>query len=295
MNLSLLFLNKTDYFMPNKDSFLTIQPKNSILKKHISYYYFHQSTELNFKKSFVFFPNYIHGLTVYKNSSVGITEKGSFIQPTTSNEMTVLYTMNYTKNIKVDLNGIFNKVGVAFQVAGLNHFISENLCDLYDEKTHQFNHFGQEFEEVLSQVFSSEILEEKRDLLDQFFSTKLTNFENKQLINCIENIIKSNGTFKVEELAEKAGIHRKTLLRLFQKHFCCSIEEYKKMVKFRNTLNYTQSQENFNSLTEISLYNHYYDQADFNKQFKAITKYTPKQFLSKIKKMGNEETYWVIE
>ena len=100
---------------------------------------------------------------------------------------------------------------------------------------------------------------------------------------------------QVETLVETTGINRKTLLRHFQKHFCCSIEEYKKMVKFRNTLNFTQSQLEFNSLTEISLYNHYYDQSDFNKQFKTITNYTPKELLSKIKKMGEEGTYWVFE
>ena len=118
--------------------------------------------------------------------------------------------------------------------------------------TKEFNYFGKEFEEVLSNVFKTDNLDIKCNLLDNFFLSKLVNFKHSVLIDCLNMIIESNGTIKVETLVETTGINRKTLLRHFQKHFCCSIEEYKKMVKFRNTLNFTQSQLEFNSLTEIS-------------------------------------------
>jgi len=281
--------------MSNLDTFLTIQPKKTNLKKYISYYYFHQSTDSKFKKTFTFFPNYIHGLTAYRNSNIHINEKGSDVTPINNEEIKVYYTMNYDKAIEVSLHGVFNKIGIAFQFAGINHFIDSDLNKLYHENTYEFTHFGLEFEKILAGIFHLENLEEKRDLLDDFFVSHLKTFENQKLIECLEEIIESNGTIKVNALEEKTGIQRKTLLRNFQKHFCCSIEEYKKMVKFRNTLNYSQSLSEFNSLTEISLYNHYYDQSDFNKQFKSITNYTPKELLSKIKKIGEEETYWVFE
>ncbi len=277
------------------DTFLTIKPKDSILKKHISYYYFHQSTDLNFKKKFTFYPNFIHGLTAYKNSDLEFDGMTSLVKSNVNAKINILYTMNYSQNISVSLNGCFNKIGVAFQVAGINHFVSEELCKIYNNVTKEFNYFGKEFEEVLSNVFKTDNLDIKCNLLDNFFLSKLVNFKHSVLIDCLNMIIESNGTIKVETLVETTGINRKTLLRHFQKHFCCSIEEYKKMVKFRNTLNFTQSQLEFNSLTEISLYNHYYDQSDFNKQFKTITNYTPKELLSKIKKMGEEGTYWVFE
>ncbi len=278
-----------------QDTFLTIKPKNSVLKKYISYYYFHRSTDCNLKKKFTFFPNYIHGLTAYENSDVTYNGRTSIVQSDINEKIKVLYTMNYNRNITVSLNGVFNKVGVAFQIAGINHFVSEELCKIYNKETQEFNYFGEKFEKVLSFVFKSNNLDEKRDLLDNFFLSKLIKFEHSVLIDCLNLIIDSNGTIKVDTLVEKTGINRKTLLRHFQKHFCCSIEEYKKMVKFRNTLNFTQSQPEFNSLTEISLYNHYYDQSDFNKQFKTISNFTPKELLSKIKKIGEEETYWVFE
>lgn len=67
------------------------------------------------------------------------------------------------------------------------------------------------------------------------------------------------------------------------------------MIKFRNTLNFSLSNPEEISLTDISLYNLYYDQADFNKNFKSITKLKPKELLSKITHLGAEDTYWYFE
>ena len=56
--------------MSTIESFTTIQPANKEIQKYISYYYFHSSEDPTFKKSFTFYPNYKHGLTVYLGSNV---------------------------------------------------------------------------------------------------------------------------------------------------------------------------------------------------------------------------------
>lgn len=279
--------------MTDKESFVTIKPRNKEISSFISYYYFHKSTDENFHKFYTFYPNYKHAITVYNKSQVDFIS--NTVQPLSENNLVQFFTMNYTKNFKVSLNGIFDKIGIVFNPLGINYYLDKPLCDIYDFEKLTFSHFGKKFEEVLYKVYATSNYEEKRDILDAFFSSKILGFQPNFLISCVNDIIQSNGTVKVDTLSEKYGIHRKSLLRLFQKHFCCTLEAYKKMVKFRNTLNYTQTQENSNKLTEVSLYNHYYDQADFNKQFKTITKFTPKELLAKIEKIGNEDTYWVFE
>ncbi|MBC8644995.1 helix-turn-helix transcriptional regulator [Flavobacterium lindanitolerans] len=93
----------------------------------------------------------------------------------------------------------------------------------------------------------------------------------------MSEIIKSGGLVKVAALSEKLKTNRKTLLRLFQKHLLCSVEEYKKMVRFRQAINFSQEQNGANTLTEVALFSQYYDQADFIRQFKSITKESPKK------------------
>lgn len=276
--------------MPNIESFTTIEPSNKKVREYISYYYFHSSNDLAFKKSFTFYPNYKHGLTVYLGSNVDF-RNCSTITPG-DEKITVLYTMNYEKSIQVNLNGPFNKIGIAFEAGGINHFMNHDLSKHYNSDNHSFNYFGTEFEILLKKIYSFNSNEEKRDELDRFFESKLIEFKEITLMKIMTDIIESNGTIKIDELSIKYSIHRKTILRLFQKHFCCSPEIYKKMVKFRKTLNFTQNQNTLDNLTEIALFNSYYDQADFNKQFKAFTNSTPKELLGKIEKVGTMDTYW---
>lgn len=279
--------------MSTIESFTTIQPANKEIQKYISYYYFHSSEDQNFKKSFTFYPNYKHGLTVYLGSNVDF-RNCSNVTPG-EEKITVLYTMNYEKAIQVNLNGPFNKIGVAFEAGGINHFVKSDLKNHYNSENHLFSYFGDEFEIILKKIYSLQTIEEKRDELDRFFESKLIEFKDRILLNIVTDIIESGGTMRIEDLSLKYSIHRKTILRLFQKHFCCSPEAYKKMVKFRNTLNFTQKQNTLDSLTEISLFNNYYDQADFNKQIKAITNCTPKELFTTIEKVGEMDTYWRFE
>jgi hypothetical protein len=43
------------------------------------------------------------------------------------------------------------------------------------------------------------------------------------------------------------------------------------------------------------LFHNYYDQSDFNRQFKSITKEQPKNLLRNITHIGNEDTYWKFD
>src|SRR5690606_18865319 len=117
-------------------------------------------------------------------------------------------------------------------------------------------------------------------------------FEEKQLQKAIKEIVLSNGTIKVDELEKLTSVSRKTLLRLFKKHTLSSIEDYKKMVMFRNSLNYALQNKELSNLTDVALFNMYYDQSHFIKHFKSITKETPKTLLPKISQIGNEDLYW---
>jgi transcriptional regulator GlxA family with amidase domain len=111
----------------------------------------------------------------------------------------------------------------------------------------------------------------------------------------MQELLKSNGAVRVEELSDLLEVNRKTLLRLFRKHLCCSVEEYRKLVMFRNALNYAQQAGADASLTDVALYSLYYDQAHYIKHFRQITKQSPKALLSKLASFGGQQTYWYFE
>ncbi|MEZ0004883.1 AraC-like DNA-binding protein [Flavobacterium sp. 28YEA47A] len=276
------------------EKFVSVQPKSEIIRKYIAYYYFHSCTDTKFEKSFVFYPNYKNALTVYKNAEILLSEEGTTVSDSKTKQLRVLYTTNLDKSIRVRFKGAFDKIGIVFAPLGFNHFVDKPLFEVLSERVGYFDYFGLSFKECITAVFEESEESEKARLLDSFFENRLADFDVPILEKAVDEIITSGGLAKVSELSEKLTTNRKTLLRLFQKHLLCSVEEYKKMVRFRQAINFSQEQNGANTLTEIALFSQYYDQADFIRQFKSITKESPKKVIPSISKLG-DETYWKLE
>jgi AraC-like DNA-binding protein len=261
------------------ERFVTVKPKNELIAKYISYYYFHDSDDADPGRSFVFFPHFKHGFTAYKTQDSFITK----------------YTMNYDRQMRVELPDPFHKIGVAFHPLGINHFISEPVSKLYNGETMEFSRWNPEIYPELEEVFRIQDPEQKRDLLDKLFEKRFRQNPDLRIVQqAVTYIFNSFGTIQVDELADKIGVNRKTLLRHFRKHLNCSTEEYKKVVKFRTSIQAALNM-GMKNLTEVSLYSLYYDQSDFTNRFKELTGQTPGNFFASIRKMGEEDIFWKFD
>ena len=187
---------------------------------------------------------------------------------------------------------MFYKVGVVFNPLGINHFIGKPLSDIFTPSFSEFTYFGEAFENSIKSSWPFGY-EDKAAALDAFFRKQYAGFDEPVVKKAVQEILNTNGSVRVEDLSEITGVNRKTLLRLFKKHLCASVEEYKKLVMFRNALNY--SQQAGHSLTDVALYSLYYDQAHYIKHFKAVTNQAPKALLSKLTQLGNQDVYWHFE
>jgi len=262
------------------ETFLTCKP-SSKLQAYIAYYYFHQSADENFKQSFTYYPHYKNALTAYKSVNYKILpDFRAEVSSAKKNSLKVVYSKLYQHLGRVNLNGKFSKIGVAFQPLGIQHFISKNYSEVFPEPINLINPFGAEFDQVLNHVFLTGSISEKANLLDEFFQQQYLGFEEERIIGAVNKIIESKGVISVSALASGLNVHRKTLLRLFQKHLDCSVEEYRK-IKQSSDVN----------LTAISA-DYYYDQSDFIKQFKKLTQLSPKKFMTAVTKLGDEDTFW---
>ncbi|HUH25774.1 MAG TPA: helix-turn-helix domain-containing protein [Flavobacterium sp.] len=278
--------------MEERNYLITLKPKNELLKKQIAYYYFHVSDNENHSESFYFYPNYLHALTIYKGNETAVNPTGAIIRPSANKEkFTFLYTINFREKAHVDIQGSFHKIGVVFYPLGFNHFIQKPLNEMMLQNVQEVV-LQEDFKRILSTISANTSIEEQIEILENALLSIYTPFQEKNLQHAIKEIILSNGTAKTDELEQLTLVSRKTLLRLFKKHTLVTIEEYKKMVMFRHSLNYALQQKDQVNLTDIALYNMYYDQSHFIKHFKSFTKETPKTLLPKIKQIGDEELYW---
>lgn len=274
------------------EEFITFKPKNEILATYISYYYFHDSIDNSLHKKYLYYPNYKNALTIYKDSEVAFSENFSVVKPQ-KGSYSFLYSGIQKKSRVAEIIAPFHKVGIVFQELGINHFIDPPLCEMNNDSIDKsFPYFEDSIINVLEELYTTENIDEKISLLDSYFVSKLQEFDEPVLTSVVEYIISSNHKVSVLELSEKFNINKKTLLRLFKKHLCCSVKEYIDIVHFRKALNLYLENETSLNFTNTALETDYYDQSQFINHFKKLTGINPKSFFNSIDHVGEEDTYW---
>ncbi|MDN3606570.1 helix-turn-helix domain-containing protein [Kaistella yonginensis] len=92
-----------------------------------------------------------------------------------------------------------------------------------------------------------------------------------------ENILKDiETTISIEEIAFKNDISRQYLNQYFKLKLGKSPSEFRKIARFRKSL--TMMKNRNTALTEVSYENLFFDQSHFNRDFKELTHFSPKEF-----------------
>lgn len=276
------------------DSFVSIRPKSDQLKNHIRYYYFHKSDSDSFDKTIIYHPHQVTAINIYRNSKIVWDEHGRTYVPTEQKEPTITLTINHSKSKLVRMRGAFNKIGIVFNPLGINHFISKKLCELFEGRISDFSLFSPDILVRSEIIYSSDNLEANRDLLDKFFESRYVGFDDRRVLKAVRLLNEVQILPKSSEIADQVGVSRETLLRLFKKHLCCSVEQYKCLIRFRRALDLYQKSNGPIKLTQVAVSSEYYDQSDFIRHFRAVTGFNPKSFFLNLHSISAEDTYWTL-
>ncbi|MEN0005315.1 MAG: helix-turn-helix domain-containing protein, partial [Bacteroidota bacterium] len=107
------------------------------------------------------------------------------------------------------------------------------------------------------------------------------------LFKAVELLTTSDEELKVQVLAAKLGVSRRTLLRRFKKYLGYSVEEYMSVIRFRKALSTYQKTKGQEPMSYIAMESNYYDQADFNHHVKARADLTPKELFEQLRIVDN--------
>lgn len=270
--------------------FKTFTPQDSDIRKLVAYYYIHDSSEPDFRTSFIYYPHYRNGLTAYINSNVFFDESASHISPSSKPNTQILFSRNYDSAIQVNIKGPFQKLGIAFTPLGINHFIDKPLNVVAPITVNTFDEFGEEFKHLARDILLNTASDPTAQL-DLFFRRRLNCFENEKLSSALSIIFNTDTDISVQSLADQLEISRKTLLRHFQSELASSVKSYQKLIRFRNALN-NYRETSATSFTALALEHSYYDQPAFIKHFKTITGLSPRLFFKNLQHFGSEDIFW---
>lgn len=271
--------------------FETIPPAEKTLLPHIKCYYIHVATAPDFYQKITYYPNFTTTLNCYRYSKVDWTELSRTHTYSDQAAPLKLLVSKFDRAREIVMQGPMDKVSIVFHPLGLHHFVDAPMTKVIGEHFTFFEAWGAALDELLPTLFEVPTLVEKRDLLDAFLMERYRDFQTPRLRQAVDIILKSEETVRVTDLATALKISRKTLLRLFRKHLGYSVEEYLSVVRFRKALNLWEAQQDQFRLTDLAYESGYYDQPDFNHQFKLKTGMNPRQLFAVLESL-DDGLFW---
>jgi AraC-like DNA-binding protein len=262
------------YNLPQTMELQFYTPESEILKDFIEGYYFIREEKIPKKIQYFTFPNNYKILSVNQSTTVHVERNRFIVSLSGDGKITSELVCSYTSPLEIIYEQAVNEVTIYFKPLGLNHFIDNT--DIFSEKT-VVNFFPfPDFRDTMKAIFEQPERKEQIRQLEHYLLSKL----QKRDLSVIAQIVADVETgLKIEDIAEKHGLARQSIRRMFLKHVGKTPSEYRKIFRFRNAITeYGKS----NNLTDLSYGNLFYDQSHFIKDFRTLTNTNPGSFFDNV-------------
>ncbi|MDN3678242.1 helix-turn-helix domain-containing protein [Flavobacterium paronense] len=267
----------------------TIIPTSLILKKHIECFYFY-SGESSSKLRYLAFPHYNTGLSFFKGAFIQRQKYQVEIVESTNSRVSIEILGKYTCPVLVDYTGQLQEIAIIFKPLGISRFFRENYQTIASD-------FSQELKSSTWSSFGDNIFSEDLDIskLETFLISQYVDTDELSKLDMSLNLV-NNPTKEtaISEIALKLGYNTKTFQRHFNKHMGCSPIEYRRICRFRNSIDAKLGEKEIKTLTEITYESGYFDQSYFIKEFKKLTHHNPKEFFKVANTIDGEYIIWEI-
>jgi AraC-like DNA-binding protein len=270
------------------------KPKSKLLEKYVDFYYvFSQERSENI--SYIAFPHVNTAISFFKGVEIirGDYEININTENQHKSKCVVEILGKYTRPVFVNYFGNCEEVAIVFKPLGVNIFFQNDLIELSPV-------FSQELKNIHWTEFSHELLNEKSipkkiELLDTFLINNLNTFENEKMYEAIKYLEDFDSNYSIDKVSTLCGFTLKTFQRNFSKHLTCSPLEYKRISRFRHSLENKLISKEIKTLTSISNDSNYYDQSYFIREFKKLTHINPKKFFDSIIALNEKKIVWKVK
>jgi AraC-like DNA-binding protein len=247
------------------------KPKSELLKKYISEITILKETS-SYPKEYFAFPHNVNSIVFFKDTEIKYSNHYLEINRAPNKNGCVVAIGKYVEPLRVKYNDFVHEIAVNFTSTGINYFFDERFEGMAQSPIQVLNNAQlKEFAIVLFDTNEKErVIEVERFFEDRFMPKDL------QLIEKIIGIVENDTLVKFKDISTALNISVRNINRLFHKYVDCSPKDYKKIIRFRSAIS-DYNKEDFN-LTEICLKNEYYDSPHFTREFKKLTKMSPKKY-----------------
>jgi AraC-like DNA-binding protein len=264
-------------------------PQSPFLQDYIECFYVFDC-ESPFKFRYLAFPHYNCGLSFFKGVEIQRNHFEINIVESSHSNVQIELLGKYITPLMIEYSGKIQEISIVFKPLGINRFIRNNYQSIAAN-------FTQECNIIEWQLFGDKLFESENKIksLEEFLLSQF-NEENeiKKLEASLTLIGNLDVNYSISAIAEKLGYNLKTFQRHFAKHIGCTPIDYRRIIRFRNSIETKLNAKELKSLTDITFENNYFDQSHFIKEFKRLTNRNPKEFFKSISQLDGEKIVWEL-
>ncbi len=264
-----------------------LKPTNIELQKHIEFFYILRHSKKEGRTKYFAFPS---GFSVVSfSSNIIVKRNNNFIeisQSPTQNFNSEL-DVTFTTPLLIQYEGDIKEITIAFKTLGLNVFLEKTL-NTYCKENNKFTPFPDYIEKMQS-ILKINSKKKAIEELERYLLSKLKSKSYSKIQKIINDIVTNIDT-PISLIATKHNISHKTLISYFNKHICKTPSDFKKIIRFRKSLENKKT----NNLTELSYLSSYFDQSHMIKDFKKLTNHSPKYFFKNLSVINRGNINWIF-
>lgn len=256
-------------------------PKSSILKKHIRYISFYDSQEE--VKQYVVFPNPGAGMVLCRDLDFKAPSNNIYISTETPGAFLNTLHINRIDPVKVIERGRQEKITIVFEPLGINHFIPESLNRFIKKRHRTISNLEQsvQFSKFAEAVYNCTTVDKKLSFIERYLLERYRDPQIPFVEEALTLLRDLDRNYSIEQISKMIYASPRNLLRLFQKHLCISLVEFRNIYQFRYSLGKKISSGKV-SLKQISYESNYSDASYMVRMYKKFTGVNPSQFFDKV-------------
>lgn len=267
------------------------QPSDPLLKKYIECIYtFRREADEEVLK-YIAFPSIFSMICL--NTWCSVEVEGTNLLYTAS----PLYPLqsklirDYKNSSWIRYEGATDEIVIYFKPLGINAFVETVPENPANTVITEFDPF-EGYRDAISDIFAIPDDEARVEAVEKYWVSKFRGFEHPFLHSLIDEMLADPGGFSISEAVARHNITRTTLNKHFNQYIGTSPSHFRKIMRFRDAMKRHRLGLDGKNLTGISHGAEYFDQSHMVKDFKALTRLTPKSFFSKLSVIEDGKINW---
>jgi AraC-like DNA-binding protein len=180
--------------------------------------------------------------------------------------------------VDVEHDAPSGNIGIEFSALGAYRIFPFRQSEIKNHILLLEDVFGRSAREVQEEIANVESIPRKISIIQKYLVKLLTNSEPDPILDyCVRQIKITNGLATIGELEAKTGYSSRWLYEKFINKVGLSAKSFSSIVRFMQFYERWAKQPNYEYVKDY-MYNYFYDQAHFTKEFKRLTGLSPLKF-----------------